>query len=294
MNWSDATVHVSVPHQCEKEASWIFNVILKEFLGISFSIQGIDSSNFTIQYANQTLTLPDVFFSSAKDAWLSIDTLPKLPLVQWHVQESGIYAQLVDNTIPVLFGLPGFHIDEFGNGHLNLDIFGSAFYMLSRYEELVVQERDSHDRFPATASTAYKAGFLDRPITDEYVEILWSAMKCIWPQLERRARQGEVIVTCDVDEPYERWIKNLSLLTMGVAGALIRRRSIKAATNRIRNAIKSRNGCYCFDPNWSFEWYMNSCEQFGRKSLKRDSLFVYGLALVIKCVITTNTCTIVA
>ena len=53
--------------------------------------------------------------------------------------------------------------------------------MLSRYEEAVLLDRDDHDRFPATASIAYKTGFLDRPIIDEYVEILWVAMKRVWP-----------------------------------------------------------------------------------------------------------------
>ena len=43
--------------------------------------------------------------------------------------------------------------------------------MLSRYEELITKDRDQHNRFPATASVAFKAGFLDRPIVSEYLEI---------------------------------------------------------------------------------------------------------------------------
>lgn len=43
-----------------------------------------------------------------------------------------------------------------------------------------------HDRFPATASLAYRAGFLDRPQIDEYLEILWAAMRRLWPGLQRK------------------------------------------------------------------------------------------------------------
>ena len=39
---------------------------------------------------------------------------------------------------------------------LGADLFGSAMFMLSRYEEIARPEPDRHERFPATASLAYR------------------------------------------------------------------------------------------------------------------------------------------
>ena len=44
--------------------------------------------------------------------------------------------------------------------------------MLSRYEELIIKERDIHNRFPAYLSIAKQNGFLDRPLIDEYIIVL--------------------------------------------------------------------------------------------------------------------------
>ena len=51
-----------------------------------------------------------------------------------------------------------------------LDILAASFFMLTRWEEYVNRTRDNHNRFQATASLAYKQGFLDRPIVNEYIE----------------------------------------------------------------------------------------------------------------------------
>ena len=56
--------------------------------------------------------------------------------------------------------------------------------MLSRYEELIVLDRDSHNRFAAESSIAFKAGFLDRPIINEYLEILKWCLNQLWADLE--------------------------------------------------------------------------------------------------------------
>lgn len=264
---SDSVLNIFISSGCIQEMSWIADVLFQEFLGIPYSLhahENIANTHILIKHEGHVLSLPDIFISNSKKNERSVNNLPQLPLAQWDISELG--ADLVDTAIPVLFGQAGFRMDELGNGHLNLDVFGSAFFMLSRYEELVVPERDNYDRFPATASIAYQADFLYRPIVDEYVEILWTVMLAVWSSLKRKKRQGQVVISCDVDEPYERWIKSPIMLAKGLAGSLIRRRSIKSAINRFRNAIASRKGNYHFDPNWNFEWYMDTCEQFGHKA----------------------------
>ena len=73
-----------------------------------------------------------------------------------------------------------YYAESDGGIQLGLDIFGSVFFMITRYEEVVKSDRDEYDRFPAAASLAYQEGFLDRPIVNEYLEILWTCMKRLW------------------------------------------------------------------------------------------------------------------
>jgi peptidoglycan/xylan/chitin deacetylase (PgdA/CDA1 family) len=54
----------------------------------------------------------------------------------------------------------------------NVDLIASSFFMLSRYEEVVVPVHDRSNRFPATASTAFRGGFLDRPVVNQAVLLL--------------------------------------------------------------------------------------------------------------------------
>jgi len=244
---------------------WVLSIVFKCFPEQPVSIRHDQVVGYTLDYANRTLILPDTFFSRAADAWLAPSTLPELPLAQWNVAASGLDANLVLSTIPVLFGEPGFHLDETGNGHLNLDVFGSAFFMLSRYEEAVLPDRDIHDRFPATASIAYQAGFLDRPIIDEYVEILWAAMKRVWPNLERKSRPPRTLVSCDVDNLYLCG-GSLKGVVRHFAGDLLKRRSPVMALQNLASSRRVRRGDYSQDPYLkAVDWIMEANEQAGNR-----------------------------
>jgi len=79
------------------------------------------------------------------------------------------------------------------------DIIAATFFMLSRWEETVVKTRDEHNRFPATASVAYKQGFLDRPIVDEYAMILREWIKVLLPRWEPEKRSFTIKLSHDID-----------------------------------------------------------------------------------------------
>ena len=61
----------------------------------------------------------------------------------------------------------------FPNGsELGFDPFSAIFYVLSRYEEYVIEERDHHDRFTTQHSMAFHNGFLKEPVVDQWMERL--------------------------------------------------------------------------------------------------------------------------
>lgn len=81
-----------------------------------------------------------------------------------------------------------------------VDLLSSIVLTLSRFEETLPAPRDSHGRYSAHGSIAWRDGFLHRPIVDEYglaLEEVLRALVPAWKPLERRLR---VKLSHDVDE----------------------------------------------------------------------------------------------
>lgn len=255
------------PRCREKYWQWIFDVIFGDWLGVSYQLFTHDDQySVRIEMYERVLSIRAEFLCLANEVWLKPASLPSSALLEWELPQCLKSAEKVSKKIPLIFGEGFIKFDDLGNAELGVDVFGSAFFMLSRYEELVFENADQHDRYIGTLSFASKANIIDRPIIDEYTEILWNAMKSVWPAISRKEQLAKIIVSCDVDEPYERWIKNPWEAAKGVAGAIVKRRSFPTAWRRIKNALFSRAGNYAFDPNWNFDWYMDLCDYYGHKA----------------------------
>lgn len=87
--------------------------------------------------------------------------------------------------------------------HIPFDIFGLSFFLLSRAEEKVADKLDSHQRFSSTHSFAASHGFLDRPLVDEYVEVLAATIRLTWPRLRFPPKVLRHCVTVDIDRLYK-------------------------------------------------------------------------------------------
>lgn len=246
---------------------WIFDVIFNDWLGVSYRLFPHDESDYVrIEMDGRVLSIKSVFLCLAQEKWLKPTSLPSSTLLEWELPRCLKSTGRPSRKIPLIFGEGFINFDDIGNAELGIDIFGAAFFMLSRYEELVFKNSDQHDRYIGSLSFAYKANIIDRPIVDEYIEILWSAMTSVWPAISKKNQASRIIVSCDVDEPYERWIKSSWDAAKGVAGALVKRRSFPIAWRRIKNAFFSKAGNYAFDPNWNFDWYMDLCDFYGHKA----------------------------
>src|SRR5690606_20914238 len=84
---------------------------------------------------------------------------------------------------------------------INYDILGLTFWMLNRLEEIHRTDLDNHERFPAINSHAYKYDYLERPIVDEWLDILQQVIQRVWPNLKLKKHQFSIKVSHDVDVP---------------------------------------------------------------------------------------------
>lgn len=199
------------------EVRWVSIWLFEEVFGLQCEVQAWEQCGYQIELDGEetSLALPDDFLRDARANWLDVSTLPSLP-VHYATVESlpGASEQLGRSELPNLFSEIQeclFYIDS-QRGVLNLDVIGSLFFLMSRYEEAVIDVRDKHDRFPASASILGKAGLLDRAIGNEYIEVLWAAMTRIWPSLERKKRVFRMLPTHDIDHPSQVWSKWSSCL----------------------------------------------------------------------------------
>ena len=254
------------------ERSYIIDVLLRDFLGLEYIAAPHDASCVTIELsddsAKRRLELPDAFFSQPAGAWLTEASLPDRPLQQWRPPASSFAGvPMCREQLPIIYGAARegeLMTQSEEAGYLGIDIFGSAFFMLTQYQEAVSRERDDFDRFPASASLAYQEGFLERPIVNEYVEILWEVMRSMWPGLQRKARSYRVHLSHDMDEVSLLGRSWASVLRSLAADLLIRREG-RLALQRLRAFVKTRATQQPVerDPYNTFDFIMSTSEQYG-------------------------------
>ncbi|OQY43181.1 MAG: hypothetical protein B6242_15185, partial [Anaerolineaceae bacterium 4572_78] len=125
------------------------------------------------------------------------DSIPILFWGEGYENNSKHYAEKIDDKTVVFYA----------------DIIVATFFMLTRWEETIIPIRDQHERFPATASVAYKQGFLDRPIVDEYTLILQAWLKVLLPQWNPTPPQFSVKLSHDKHDIYFQGIYFLAELS---------------------------------------------------------------------------------
>jgi hypothetical protein len=264
---------IKICNVCLNEQIFVLNILLSEFLGLEFKAEtyegdlieiirpsGSDESSYSAK-----LTLDASFFHKVKQDWLQPQSMPSLPLATWTPGDDGIKANLILPNVPVLYGSPG--LVKNGNYiHLNLDIFGSAFFLLSRYEESITKDRDGQGRFPAYLSHAYKNNYLNRPLVDEYVNILKECMSMLWPDLKFKERKFSVNVSHDIDQMSRYQTRKNFYEYLKAIGGDLSRGYIKDLIYSPLSYFNNEDEISSYDPYNTFNWLMDISEENNIKS----------------------------
>jgi len=187
-------IRIQIPNNFFFERKYIISTLLGYFLGLKYKIESHKKDNYTIILENKKkLIIKDFFLNSKSNNYLSSYNLPKRPLSTTN------HRFLVDKNLPIIYGANKL---QTSNNKIicEIDIFASSFFMLTRWEEYVNKKRDKYNRFPAKESLAYKEKFLDRPVVNEYTEMLWNMLKFLGINQKRKERKFTVCLTHDVDE----------------------------------------------------------------------------------------------
>lgn len=267
------TLIVRHPVTYKEERQYAYHVVLKEFLGLDYRSIAEDRRDTLITTGGEEawrLIVSEILFQTPNEMWLSNASLPTQPLEHWEVSGDIPEAHTISSAIEVIYGAKPdgkhFYLQDDNGITLGLDVFGSIFFMLTRYEEIVKKERDQHGRFPAAASLAYQEGFLEKPIVNEYLEILWACLKRLWPRLTRKAKSYQLLLTHDVDRVSAVMNEPWATIIRGSAGDFWKRKDGRLALNRLKVGLARRFGDYRGDPFNTFDFIMDVSEQRGIQS----------------------------
>ncbi len=261
---------VYIDEQFSKPISYIFDLMLS-ILGLEHEILPYSELNanrsatgdLLISYGRKKIDLNadrQIHIYQSKlfgRDYRTLSSMPQLPLKRW-------------NGLPVIYvgngGIRDLVAQSENMIETNIDIIASSFFMLTRYEEILVDERDQYDRFPATASIAYKESFLNRPIVNEYISLLWKWIDSFNLGFESRTLWGgkelAVLLTHDVDSlwRYRWWRPPVRAIARSVANDRQFAKSLHYFWDWIAPSLKIKP-----DPFWTFD-YITDLEHRHRMS----------------------------
>lgn len=235
---------IHIPQNFEPERRYIIDVLFGEFLGLEYTIESRDAQEYELHIDEKILKIKDAFFG-VYDDYLQKEAIPQ--------------------TVEFLDGLPVIYGEnKIGENYCGLDIFGSAFFMLSRFEEYVIKMRDVFGRFPSSEALAVRCGFEKKAVVEGYVELLWNLLVESGFKGERKKRTFRVVYTHDID--HLRFWKSFGFFAARVQKCLFKYRNLPQALREIRDYLSVKCGIKK-DPYDTFDRLMDGSEKSGGKSI---------------------------
>ena len=239
------SLKLHIPRNHSIELKYTFEVLLVEFLGLDIDIFISASKNIFIVIGNEKIFLESSFFSFRH--LIAKESLP------YKIEESTIEIGNVKFS-PLSLYKGTIKTKDF---NLNIDILGSTFFMLTRWEEYINPVRDAHQRFSAKESIAYKYKFLERPIVNEYVELLWALLLKAGCTQQRKKKEYKLVPTHDVDRPF---LFNSPIKNIRALGGFAKRRKWRELKDFVKYFVVKK------DPWDTHSLFMDMSERAGVKS----------------------------
>lgn len=186
--------------EATKRLEYILKFIFADILNHEFQIT-TDKVNFQksnlpkINYSNEEIA--DSFWIEPKDLLFETNILQKkIDVSTWNNHK--IFFQTSDKS------------------DIPFDVFAASFYLISRYEEYLPFSADQHGRFEASQSLAFKNGFLQDPIVDQWIYELAQMLSNKFFGFTLPERKFTFIPTIDIDNAYAYLYKG-AVRTIGAA-----------------------------------------------------------------------------
>ena len=249
-------INIKIPNNNIPERKYIIDILFKEFLGIEYNIEQADVQFYKIIFKDKSIEIKDAFFNLFPEdlSYLKQENIPAKVIFEENQFTS-------EKNIPVLYGKINIEVSE-NIIKCGIDIFASSFFMLTRWEEYVLQEKDKHGRTPDKLQLSVKHNFNERPIVNEYVEMLRNMFSHLGIEIEKKHKYIPKI-THDIDyfARYDKFTKVLK----AIGGDIFKRKSLSKAINTLKSYSKINKGKQK-DPYDTFNYLMDLSERYDLKS----------------------------
>lgn len=237
------------------ERTYVIEFLFVSLLGQQVNIKtDPDSVGYTIGLPDGEAFFADQFFTLFQNAepQYTKDLIPDS--VQY--LNCSFYG---NKDLPVLYG-GGSLKTKSQRIEFDSDIFASTFFMLSRWEESVCEGHDEHGRTRTTELLACREGFYDRPVVNEYAELLWNVITSLGYMGTRIGGGFKIIPTHDIDFFY-KWEGPMDAVK-SAAGDLLKRRNLKLAGKSLGDYRSMKQGKRK-DPYQTFERLITEAKRKG-------------------------------
>jgi hypothetical protein len=196
-------IEVKVPKDYHKEITYIIDCLLGDFLSIPYEVKISDVQDTILSYQNQKIIVENHFFKGDFQELYSHKNLPHT------ISEGSIHIDGELFNYVTLYGESQISFDQNGI-RIHFDLIASSFFMLSRWEEGISDEVDSWGRFDFRHAISVKNKFYDRPIVNEYLEILTKILQKIGVKIPS-TKSYKPIISFDIDS-VKKWKNGRSIL----------------------------------------------------------------------------------
>ena len=267
-------IKIIYPTKFENEKRYVVYTVFRHFFKLEdISLEFSDVINKNEVHiicedcaSAQKLVLNNVLFNIDEKDWLTMSTLPLLPLD--YVRLDGISGTFLFNDVPVLYGNSTGNVSYNYNNTLrcDIDLFGGIFFLLTLYEEVVINKYDLHGRFNYQDSIIYKSELHSRPVVNEYLEILKALFNKAGFNPISNTRKYQLILSHDVDVPFSYNASAWNFLRNCLADLIVRK-SLGTFIQKVgARLLPGKSLKYKLDPFCNLSYLMQVSEKYSIKS----------------------------
>ena len=223
---------------------YTFDFILGELLGLEYTLtrdKEFFVSHTGPKFSYATKPVADEFFLEC--APLLFETDISLQPVDFIEYENMVGFYLVSKRSEIPF-----------------DLFATSFAMLSRYNEYLIHKKDKYDRYRASQSPNFIAGFLGKPMINYYGLKLKKVFAAKFPELKFKENKFEYMATVDVDMAYAYKGKGLNVNLTGFVKDFL---TSNFSNFGVRFGVIFRNKK---DPYDTFDYISEVCKKYAVKT----------------------------
>ncbi len=247
---------IQTPNNNISERSYIIDVLIKDFLGMDYTLEPADVNSYRLLFNKNRIEINDAFFNLFPEdlSYLQAKNIP----------DKVIFAKndfIPETDIPVIFGSKNI-ITEKKYIYTGIDIFASSFFMLTRWEEHLLNKKDAHGRTPDEYQFSVRNNMAQRPLVNEYVEMLRNMFGYLGITITNK-RKYTPIISHDID--FFARHDTLRKVTRTLFGDLLKRRSFSEFYTTFSDYTAYKAGRKN-DPFDTFDYLMNLSESIRQQS----------------------------